>query len=291
MLRFIPMTSRWGLKRATFFARRIAAVAALVAGLLASADDVDAQQAAPRGRGWVGIAMGMADESVGVRVDHVIRGSPAEKAGVHSDDRVITVDGTAVRSSHDVIRALGLHAAGDTATLAISRSGKPQQLRIVLADYPSVDAILRMDHVGSPAPAWIGLEPAADFPGSLSALSGRVVILDFWATWCGPCRDFAPVLSRWQSRYGAQGLAVLGITPDPVETASLYKERLDLKYAMASDPHAATSSTYGVSALPTLFVIDKRGVVREVVVGTDSEQDARIEALINQLLAEPATSH
>jgi peroxiredoxin len=150
--------------------------------------------------------------------------------------------------------------------------------------------MLRMDHVGSPAPAWEGLEPTSGFPASLAGLRGRVVVVDFWATWCGPCRELAPVLSGWQAHYAAEGLSVVGITTDPVDAAATFKERLDLRYPMASDPHAATTQSYGVSALPTLFVVDKRGVVRDVAVGADPEQEARMEALIRTLLAEPVTN-
>jgi thiol-disulfide isomerase/thioredoxin len=145
-----------------------------------------------------------------------------------------------------------------------------------------------MDHVGAPAPEWTDLAPTSGFPGSMAALRGHVVVVDFWATWCGPCREVAPVLSGWQARYGAQGLNVVGITTDPATAAASFKEQLGLRYPMASDPHGATSSLYGVSALPTLFVVDRHGVVREVTVGTGPDESARLEALVQALLAEPS---
>jgi thiol-disulfide isomerase/thioredoxin len=227
-----------------------------------------------RSHGWLGIAMA----------------TTSEKAGLRADDRITLVDGLVVQSPHDVIRALGLHGVGDAVTLTVVRGSRSQPLSVVLGDYPSGDAILRMDHVGSLAPTWEGLTPTSGFPPSIAALRGRVVLVDFWATWCGPCREIAPVLSAWQGRYGAEGLSVVGITTDPVEAAARYKEQLNLRYAMASDPHGTTTAGYGVSGLPTLFIVDKRGVVRDVAVGVDADQDARVEALIRSLLAEPATN-
>jgi thiol-disulfide isomerase/thioredoxin len=114
------------------------------------------------------------------------------------------------------------------------------------------------------------------------------VLLDFWATWCGPCRELAPELSALQARYGAQGLSVVGITTDPAEAAAAFKEHVDMRYPIAIDAHAETSRAYGVSALPTLFIVDKRGVVRDVGVGFDPDHGSQLEALVKTLLAEPA---
>ena len=256
---------------------------------------------APHARGWLGVAMGPATQaggapaspapaSLGVKVDHVVRGSPAERAGIHSNDLIRRVDGAAVANAREFIRAVGAHAPGESVALSLSRGGKDDQLTIVLGDFPAPDAMLRMDHVGSPAPAWVGLEPVSGFPAALSALRGKVVLIDFWASWCGPCRIVSPILSGWQSRYGAQGLSVVGITTDSAEEAALFKERTDMRYPIASDPRADTSGVYGVSALPTMFLVDKRGVVREVSVGFDPEENGKLEALIRSLLAEPMPS-
>jgi peroxiredoxin len=113
-----------------------------------------------------------------------------------------------------------------------------------------------------------------------------VVLLDFWAMWCGPCRLIQPKLSALQAKYGAQGLSVVGITTDELEQAAAFKERTQMRYPVVSDPNGETTSAYGVSGLPTLFVIDKRGVVRDVTVGYDPGREASLEALVQTLLAE-----
>ena len=98
----------------------------------------------------------------------------------------------------------------------------------------------------------------------------------------------APKLSAYKDRFGAQGLAVVGITTDDAEKAAVFAERHQMRYGVVVDKAAETSKSYGIAALPTMLLVDKKGVVREVFVGYDPGQDARVEALIKSLIAEPA---
>ena len=120
-------------------------------------------------------------------------------------------------------------------------------------------------------------------PVDLSALRGRVVLVDFWASWCGPCRAMMPVLNRLSQRFGAQGLTVIGVTDESAAVAQRVGMQMGIRYTLASGP--STVTRYNVQSLPTLVAIDRGGRVREIAVGF--EGPARLEALVARLLAEP----
>jgi thiol-disulfide isomerase/thioredoxin len=243
---------------------------------------------APAGPGWLGISMETTSSGEGVRILHVVRGSPAEKAGLKVGDEILAVDSSRVAAAADVTRVVAGHAPGDVIDTTILREARTLGLRISLAARPGGEEMIRMDRVGVVAPEWVDLKPLGAAPVSMASLHGKVVLLDFWATWCGPCRLAMPRLSAMQGRYGAQGLRVVGLTADPADRVAEFSAKAGLKYPVEVDTHGATSVEYGVSVLPTLYVIDKHGVVRDVATGYDPGREAQIEALVKQLLSEPS---
>jgi peroxiredoxin len=248
---------------------------------------------APAARGWLGVELATrASDPRGARVAHVVRGSPAFIAGVKDDDVILRVDEATISRPDDVIAEVGSRPPGKVVRLVIARAGTETSLDVKLAALPDSDQMLRLDRVGAPAPSWKKslAQVTGTVPASLADMRGKVVILDFWATWCIACRMSAPRLSSWQAKYGAQGLAVIGITDDPIPEASQGASSFGMNYAVASDESYATQRAFGVRALPTIFVIDKRGVIRDVSVGFDPRREQETEALLQKLLAEPAQS-
>jgi thiol-disulfide isomerase/thioredoxin len=183
------------------------------------------------------------------------------------------------------------HSVGDTVKVGLERGGKAVTADVVLAARPTIDEMLRMDLAGERAPSWTKVTPLSGAPASIESLRGRVVLIDFWASWCGPCRMLAPRLSALSTRYAAQGLTVVGMTTDGAEEAAVFAARHGMRYGVVVDGAGETSRAYGITSLPTMLLVDKAGVVREVFVGFDPGGTARLEEAVKKLLAEPAKAN
>jgi thiol-disulfide isomerase/thioredoxin len=124
--------------------------------------------------------------------------------------------------------------------------------------------------VGTKAPAWSLLKPNGTRVQS-SDFAGKVVILDFWATWCGPCKDEIPDFIELQDQYGADGLAVVGLSVDSLSSTvsqflATYTPVIDYTVVMANS--AVQTSYGGIEAIPTTFIIDRDNVIRKKFVGS-----------------------
>ncbi|MBO6936964.1 MAG: TlpA family protein disulfide reductase [Deltaproteobacteria bacterium] len=143
----------------------------------------------------------------------------------------------------------------------------------------------QMPAVGATPPEIDGQSVSGTDPLSLSRLQGRVVILDFWATWCGPCRAVMPFLDRMHVRHHAQGLSVVGLTAEPVPRVRQHLERAAVRYTIGAAAQQ-TMQRYAVRGLPTMVVIGRGGKVRMVTHGAAPHDLRHIERLIPRLLSE-----
>jgi thiol-disulfide isomerase/thioredoxin len=237
--------------------------------------------------GWLGVELAAVPSGeAGVMVRDVVPGAPAQRAGIEAGDRLLTVDGEPVGRPQDVVRNVSRHRAGERLSIGFERAGNRRLLAVPLGARPDEDQLLRTQFLGSQAPAWRELATVrGSLPKEVAELRGRVVVIDFWASWCVACRLAIPTLNDWHDRYGVRGLTVVGITTDPADLALEAAVELGIDYAVASDLDGLTSRAYRASAIPTLFVVDKQGTIRDVMVGYSSDRLAEVEKTLASLIA------
>jgi thiol-disulfide isomerase/thioredoxin len=122
---------------------------------------------------------------------------------------------------------------------------------------------------------------------ALSGLKGKVVLLDFWATWCAPCREAIPHLIDLHRTFGQNGLEVIGMNVDQGdrETVLRFVKSMDIPYPILITPDEVQRK-YGVVSLPTTLLVDREGKIRQKFLGFTSEISKRLTATVEELTAE-----
>ncbi|MGC4090252.1 MAG: redoxin domain-containing protein [Polyangiaceae bacterium] len=242
----------------------------------------------PDAPAWLGVELATrTTEDAGVLVRAVVPGSPAERAGVLAGDVIVSVEGQNVAKPSELVAQVSGRHPGERVALAVSRQGASRLLGAELEPMPNEESLMKKRYLDSPAPSLGNLKAVqGNAEPNWRALRGRVVVVEFWASWCGPCRLTAPLLTSWSDRHGAEGLSVLGITSDPVEIAADGARRASMSYSVFSDEAGDTVRSFRAYALPTLFVVDRRGLVRDVVVGYSSSRLREVDQLLTRLLLE-----
>jgi thiol-disulfide isomerase/thioredoxin len=238
------------------------------------------------GQGWLGAELAEPDpDQPGAFVKAVVPRSPAARADLRSDDIIVSADGVTVSSVEAFIRWVRERPAGARIHLGVVRQHAQRLIAVELSGVPSDDDLARMRFVGFPAPRFEQLSAVqGSLPASLSAFRGRVVVVEFWASWCASCQALVSVLNGWKSRYGDQGLSLLGIALEPADDTRLAVRHLGIDFPIAADESLTTAKSYHGGAVPTLFVIDQNGTVRDVMIGYSTSRLVQLEALIARLL-------
>jgi peroxiredoxin len=156
---------------------------------------------------------------------------------------------------------------------------------------PSLPALLRSLELSDyPAEMWPPPFEAHTVKGqavSLAELRGRVVLLNFWASWCAECRPEMPMFERLHREFAAQGLTVLGMNFDEEpQTIQPYARDLGLTFPLVLDPQGDIARAYGVIGLPTTLLIGRDGRPVALAVGPRVWDSTEARTLIRVLLAE-----
>ena len=138
-----------------------------------------------------------------------------------------------------------------------------------------------------PTSASVDNVDAPDLQGKtvrLSDLHGRVVLLDFWATWCEPCRESLPFYADLQKELGSQGLTVAAVSIDADDGPVRDYFKTPPPFLVLRDPDGAIAERMGVGTMPTSFLIDRGGMPREKLQGFRAEERDSVRAKVMALL-------
>jgi peroxiredoxin len=226
---------------------------------------------------WLGLLLADGAHG-GARVKEALAGSPGQKAGIAAGDEVLSVDGSATPTPNALIEAVKQAGVGRQVQLRlVDAKGHTRTVAVKLEARPDMRTLQKSQLVGRPAPDFEPSIQSGARLGKISSLHGKVVLIDFFATWCGPCVLAMPHLEELHQRLGAKGLTVLGVSTESSAIVANAAHKFNLSYSLASDENEGVSGSYRIFALPTLILIDKKGVVREVAVNDSDAIDAAVD--------------
>ena len=139
---------------------------------------------------------------------------------------------------------------------------------------------------GAPAPTF-QLDSMAGTPVTLNQFKGKVVLINFWASWCGPCRKEMPILEQLQKQYQSRGFTMVGVNVEPNSTDAVnWLKATPVSFPILFDRDSTVSKLYQVQGMPNTVIVDRKGNVRFIhrgyKAGEENEYLDQIRALIRE---------
>lgn len=220
---------------------------------------------------WLGLIFKKTEyeNHLALDVKGVHPGSGCFSAGIIAGDLVIGFAGKPLKEMSQITSTISSMKAGSLVGVEILRDGKKNSLQVKLTDRPDDISSLTGSAIGSKM-----AEFGKNFYQNADKRKEKpkATLLDFWATWCGPCRQTLPILEELYAKHGEKGLEVIGIADESLSTLNAFYGQHRSPYPLYRDAKKEMWMRYGIRAVPTLMLLDGDGYIKGVWSGVPNKK-------------------